>query len=90
MIPPVRQTRITTQKQMNLCTFVLLKGEECLPPLQMHSRYLADGEHSSDWLTAAIFFLSHLFIFSNKPHLCVWNLSADLDKKYTRVSILYL
>lgn len=60
-----------------MCTFLLFESNECLSSLQEHSGSLADGEHSSDYLTVI---LPLIFILTPKLHLCVRNLDVDLKR----------
>lgn len=62
-------------------TFLLLKGEQSLPPLQRKPAPLDDGEHSSDQLVTAGTLLTGLLFRSHKPHFCFWDVSADLERQ---------
>lgn len=64
-----------------MCTFLLFKRDECLSPLQNHSGSLADGKHSSDWLTVILPLLDNM---TRELHFCVWNLDVDLDRWETQ------
>lgn len=62
-------------------TFLLLKGDESLSSLQMHSSSLADGKDSSDRLAVLVTILPRLFILTREVYLCVGDLGVDLGRK---------